>query len=365
MITIIKGQSAKFSVTILNNGSALAVDPSGEVQAQIFTADGSQSISDPVPCLSDADGANWDDGVIAIDLDAIATSTLDVGAGMLVVNGPFGVKRFRLSVETIDTPTRSQLFIRDFVIEEIRSDQLMAAASRFMGGESVTDEYIWRKIVAAEAYIARELRVPLVPTKFFPGNPSPEQIEALNGMPWAVDPGYDYHQDMFFPDKWGMIKLNNRPLIEVESVDFDFPTMGDTFFKMPIEWLRSYDKYGHIQFVPSTPALFSTAGTFVMRALTGYNLVPLMVKITYTAGIENAARDYPDLIDAIKKTAVLRAIEDSFPAQSGSISADGLSQSVSVEMAKYRETVNTILHGEPGTNGGLMGAIHGIRTVVL
>lgn len=367
MTTIFKGQPAKIKVTVLVDGAPVDIDESSAITAQLFTVDGKQSLSPLKACTSSDDGADWPAGVVAVEFDGTETGSLDIGDVMLVLTGSsgFSIKRFKVAVESVTAPTKSSLFTKDFIVEEIRADRLMMAAQQFMGGEPMSDDYIWRMVVAAEAQIARDLRVPLVPTKFFPGTPTDDQIAALDGMPWAEDPGYDYKQDMFFPDQWGMIKLNNKPLIKVESVDFDFPTMGNTFFKMPTEWLREYKKYGHLQFVPSTPALYSTAGTFVMRALTGYSVVPMMVKITYIAGLENAAGDYPDLIDAIKKTAVLKAIGNAFPAQSGSISADGLSQSMSVDMAKYHEAVDMILNGPKGSNGGLMAAIHGIRSMVM
>lgn len=362
MITITKGRAATVEAQILTDGIPVPIDAQAEVSARLY------DILDHTPLTLDVDceaGSAWAQGRVAIAFDQLAVDALPVGVVMLVVSGPFGVRRFEIRVEGALDLQRSALFVRDFVINQIRADNLMAAAQPHLSDGGFSDDHIWEKVLSAEAWAARELRVPLRATRFFPGQPTQEQIEALNGMPWAIDPGYDYEQDMFFPDKWGMIKLNNRPLISIESVDFDFPTMGDAFFKMPIEWLRTYDKYGHVQFVPSTPALFSTAGTFVMRALTGYRVVPMMVKITYTAGIENAARDFPDLLDVVKRTAVLRAIEDGFPKESGSISADGLSQSMSIDMSQYREVVNTLLHGEKGTNGGLMGALHGVRSVVM
>ncbi|ATI15635.1 hypothetical protein [Bordetella phage vB_BbrM_PHB04] len=367
MTTIFKGQPAQLTVTVQVDGAPVAIDAASSVSAQLFTVDGSTALSGPKACASTDAGADWPAGVVAVSFTDTETAALELGDVMLVLTGSsgFSIKRFKVTVESATAPTKSFLFTKDFIVEEIRADRLMAAAQGFMGGAVMSDDYIWSKVVAAEAHIAHELRVPLVPTKFFPGTPTADQIAALDGMPWGEDPGYDYKQDMFFPDGWGMIKLNNKPLIGVESVKFDFPTMGDTFFDMPVEWIRPYKKYAHLQFVPSTPALFSTAGTFVMRALTGYSIVPLMVKITYVAGLENAARDYPDLIDAIKKTAVLKAIEDGFPAQSGSISADGLSQSMSVDLAKYHEMVDTILNGPKGGNGGLMTAIHGIRSMVM
>lgn len=367
MTTIFKGQPANLTVTVQVNGAPVAIDAASTVSARLFTVDGATALSDSKPCAADAAGADWTAGVVAVAFDATETDALALGDVMLVLTGSngFSVKRFKVTVESATAPTKSALFVKDFIVEEIRADRLMQTAQDLTGGDPVSDDYIWSKVLAAEAQIAHDLRVPLVPTKFFPGTPTADQIAELGGMPWAEDPGYDYKQDMFFPDQWGMLKLNNKPLISVESVKFDFPTMGDTFFDMPVEWIREYKKYAHVQFVPSTPALFSTAGSFVMRALTGYSVVPMMVKITYIAGLENAARDFPDLIDAIKKMAVLKAIEDGFPAQSGSISADGLSQSMSVDLAKYHDMVDTILNGPKGSNGGLMTAIHGIRSMVM
>jgi hypothetical protein len=64
------------------------------------------------------------------------------------------------------------------------------------------------------------------------------------------------------------------------------------------------------------------------------------------------------------KQAVIGIIEDSYLPQSGSISADGLSQSMSMDVAKYHDTVDRLLNGDNG-NGGLMARIHGIRAMVL
>jgi hypothetical protein len=58
-------------------------------------------------------------------------------------------------------------------------------------------------------------------------------------------------------------------------------------------------------------------------------------------------------------------VEDAFVPQSGSISADGLSQSLSVDVSKYHDAVDAILNGPPNSNGGLMTRIHGIRMGVI
>ena len=73
---------------------------------------------------------------------------------------------------------------------------------------------------------------------------------------------------------------------------------------------------------------------------------------------------YPELLDCIKKKAVLKILGDAFLPQSGSISADGLSESLSVDMDKYHDVVDAILNGRDG-NGGLMAQLHGVRVMAM
>ena len=72
----------------------------------------------------------------------------------------------------------------------------------------------------------------------------------------------------------------------------------------------------------------------------------------------------PEILDVIKKKAVLNVLADSYIPQSGSISADGLSQSMSMDISKYSDAIDDIINGPKGTNGGLMTRIHGIRSMV-
>jgi hypothetical protein len=224
------------------------------------------------------------------------------------------------------------------------------------------DDLIWSKLRAAESEVAHALRVPLTPTAFFPHTPSQAEIDALNGMPWAEDPAYDFDPEMFQGEQWGFIATRNKPIVSVQSLKFIYPAAGGNVTEFPTDWLRMDKKYGQIRIVPTAGSIAAFASV-AMFAFSGQRLIPHMVHLTYVAGI-NAARDYPELIDAVKKLAVLKLIEDGFPGQSGSISADGLSQSISVDMDKYHESVDRILNGAKG-NGGLMAAIHGIRMAVL
>ncbi len=102
-----------------------------------------------------------------------------------------------------------------------------------------------------------------------------------------------------------------------------------------------------------------------MQALSGGRLIPFMIQLRYTSGLQNVFRDWPDLIDVIKKKAVLGIIKDSFLPSSGSISADGLSQSSSIDTGMYDDMIDLAIDGPKGSNGGLMTAIHGVRFSIL
>ena len=367
MTTILAGQPANFTVTVQTDGVPVAFDPTSTVKAQVFSADGSTSLGDPVTLSPSAAGANWAAGILAVSLDANATN-FPVGSVMLVVTStlPSLVKRFRLNVETAASPTHSALFIKDFAVDELRQDRLMVLAGNFLSGFTPSDDYLWGKIVAAESAIAHELRVPLVPTMFFPYPPTPDQIAGLPaGMPYAVDPPYDYGPTDLDGDKWGYTITRQKPVQSVVQMRFAYPDPAKQIFVIPPDWVRLDQKYGHIRLVPTTYAVSVPLSAFILQSIAAGREIPFMLEIQYIAGLENAAQDYPELLDAIKKLAVLKAIEDSFPAQSGSISADGLSQSISVDLDKYHGIIDTILNGAPGTNGGLMTAIHGIRSNVL
>lgn len=363
MTTIIAGQSSRLTLQVLQNGKPMAV--TGNVQAQIFNQNGATRLIDARDIFNDTQGSNWPAGVVVVELDSDDTSKLSVGSVMVILTGDFGVKRFRANVETLTDPTRTSLFIKDIVVQELREDRLMAAAAGAFQNIEVSDDYLWQKIRAAESEISHTLRVPLVPTRFFPNKPTQEQIDALDGMAWAVDAAYDYDPDMFHFDKWGYFVTRQKPIISVERMWFSYPSRTDGWFTVPNDWIRTDARYGHIRLVPSSPAIFTTMSTFIMTALAGSRTIPFMINLEYTAGLADVETTYPELLDCIKKMAVLKVISDAFLPQSGSISADGLSQSISIDMSKYHESVDRILNGEQGSNGGLMSKIHGIRMMVI
>lgn len=363
MTTIVAGSPAKFTETVQRDGQPVPLV--GDVAMRVFSINGKQELISAVTLNPEAPGADFASGVAAIDLTVEQTNLLPAGPALLVLSGDFGIHRFRLVVETLFEGTRNSLFIRDLVVDEIRRDRLMSAAAGVLQGVSVSDDYIWDKVRAAESEIAHTLRVPLVPTYFFAYDPTPEQIAALDGMAWAIDPAYDYSPDMYHGDKWGFMITRQRPIISITHLRFAYPTPDRGFVDIPNDWIRYDAKYGQIRIVPASPAVFMTMSSFIMTALTGGRSVPFMMQLEYAAGLTDVETNFPELLDAIKKMAVLKIVGDAFLPQSGSISGDGLSESMSVDMSKYHDSIDTIINGPKGSNGGLMSKIHGIRMLVM
>lgn len=360
MTTIIAGTDAEFDVTVQNNGNPVPL--SGTITARVFSMDGKRELiggSD----LVETDG--WPEGVATVAFADTDTAGLAPGEAMLVLQGSFGIKRFRVSIETLFEPTRTSLFIKDIVVEEIRNDRLSAAAAGILQDIIVSDDYIWSKVRAAESEISNMLRVPLVPTRFFPHDPTPDELAELDGMAWEIESAQDYLKDMFAGDRWGYVVTRQRPIISIERLRLVYPTEANGYYDIPLTWINVDAKYGHVRIVPTSNAVLTgLMGVTIMGMVVG-RTIPSMVRLTYTAGLTDVERHYPELLDAIKKLAVLKVVGDAYLPQSGSISADGLSESMSVDMQKYHDDVNLIINGPKGSNGGLMTKIHGIRAQVV
>lgn len=245
-------------------------------------------------------------------------------------------------------------------VARMRSNSLLMSAAGIMPRVTVTDDYLWDKLRASEAETQRELRVKFQPTAYFPIDPTSDELAGLNGMPWEYDPGYDFGPENFVEDKWGFIITRNKPLISVTSVKMVYPNPGAVNYQFPNDWLRMDRKYGHIRIVPTSVLSMASLSASIMQLFSSRTL-PQALELRYVAGLANPAADYPELVDLVLKKAALKIIGDRFLPQSRSISADGLSQSFSNDMAKHYESIDLIMNGPKGSNGGLMTAIHGVR----
>lgn len=253
---------------------------------------------------------------------------------------------------------------RMVAIAKLRRDRLMLLANSLLPDLQLSDDFLWEKLLAAEAAVGHRLRVPLAPTRFFSSQPSQQQIDALNGARWAIDPPYDYSPSDWHGDKWGFILTRQKPIQSIVGLRLAYPSPSQTIVEVPTEWLRCDRKYGHVQIVPTGHTFQTMLGGMFMSQISGGRTLPFTVHLEYVAGLANVPRDFPDLLDVVQKMAVTKIVEDGFLPQSGSISADGLSQSMSVDVSKYNDSIDRLIDGEGG-NGGLVASIHGIKTMVI
>lgn len=370
MITIERNTVSTVIVELKKDGKPVPLTGGESLTWALITKQGQVIANKQTPVDLTATGTNLKTGAIVITIDGTTdpyqaefATRDDV---ILCVSGfPVGRAMFPAEIKEPFELTRSQLFIKELVIPQMREDQLMAASAGALRDMKVTDDYIWRKLIAAEAEIARRLRVFLVPTRVFQSEPTEDQIAELNGEPWVKDTPQDYEPTMFDRDKWGYFVTRHHPVVAVQRLRFIMPSAGGQYFDIPQEWLRVDQKYGHVEIIPVTNATLVTTSVLGFTALTWQSRIPQMVHLDYTAGLVDAATQYPDLIDAIMKLAVTKIITDTFLPQSGSISADGLSESMSVDLSKYQDQIDRIIDGpEKSGNGGLQAAIHGVRSMI-
>ena len=243
----------------------------------------------------------------------------------------------------------------DQTLEDLRNDRLSLMASSLLGNFNPSDEYLESKLRAAEADAQRRLRVFFAPTQVFAGEPTSAEIAALDGAQWVEEAAYDYEPNLWTSEDWGYLVLRKSPVITLNSVVFAYPT--NTVFTLPTAWARVDKKNGHVRFVPTSTAA-GAVPLMLLSAMSGGRIIPEMIRVRYVAGLRDVETEWPDLVDAIKKMAVLRIIQDHFLPQSGSISADGLSQTLSVDMQAYHDGVD-------GALDALFQAIHGPVLMVL
>lgn len=251
-------------------------------------------------------------------------------------------------------------------IPGFKTDRILVAAQTYWPGVTLTDAFLLQQLQAAEAEIGRRLKVFLEPTTIFPYEPSSVEIAALGAAAWAEEPGYDYDAEFFRSERWGFIITRARPIISVEFLRFSYPNPQETFYTIPIQWLRIDKKNGQINLVPASASFNAPLNAFMLQAMGGGGMIPFALQLKYVAGIANVKTDprWADLLDVIMKQAVLNIIDGTFTPQSGSISVDGMSQSVSMDAEKYRDLVEMKLFGGKGSHGGLWTAIHGMGLAV-
>ena len=245
-------------------------------------------------------------------------------------------------------------------VSALRSDRLIAVSQDYFPGIVLSDDYIAECLTVAEAAVQDALRVYITPREVIPVTADPSEGAALAaaGNTVLLEPGYDYEPELFQPPSWGFIVLRQRPVSAVHSIQFVYPGPGNNIFTIPPDWVRLEPKYGQFNLVPMNSQLTMPVSAFMLQALGGGNRIPFMLQIRYRCGIENCATDYPEIVDLVKRWALYSLIEDRFLATSNSVSADGLSQSISWDGDKQRDKLEA--RGER-----IRQKLHGVRMGVM
>lgn len=238
-------------------------------------------------------------------------------------------------------------------IEEFNS--YLGNVAAYLGRREISPTKAWASLMSSEQEVIRKIKVPLEPVEVYSVvPPSPDEILALGDTPYVVEPGYDMPAN-FFGAGWGTIKLSTRPVIEVKSIQFVFPAPLQTAYTIPPNWVFPDLKSGIVQFIPAPTVSGVPAGAISMHLMSMGMDVPQMIRIRYSAGLQSSSPYLAEIQDLIMRLAVLRQVK--FAPQSGSISADGLSRSMSADVDKFQAAIDEELEG---LHQSILGPVWGV-----
>jgi len=342
---IIRDQEQTISLTLRSGGTPITIDPTASVTVQLFTSNGTTAISGVVPVDPYATGANWANGIVVVDLTAQDTINVTPPSVVFLVTAIINgrTKTWSASVQSIDGApvVMSALSDKTTAVGKLRSALMLGVASKLNIDPSlIIDDELWDYWLASEADAGRRLAVPLQPTQIFDHQPTSDEINALSGMPYMVEPGYDMPPDFFGSQSWGAIKLRHCPAIQVQRIRLVYPSMDQEMFEIPLSWVKLDNKYGMMHIIPGPNQNTMPLSVFMMQAISAGVQIPHVLRVTYQAGINGQSPEFYDLADLIKQLALLRIMQNAFAPMSGSISADGLSQSYSMDIIKFQDDID-------------------------
>ncbi len=247
-------------------------------------------------------------------------------------------------------------------VAEVRRHRLTKVLQTHLSGLRIGDDDIWNKLVSAEAEAERLLRVWVRPREILPSHPSfDDNAAALRAAGERVErePGYDFNPEIFQGARWGLLELRQRPVVAIRWARFAFPSPEHTVLEIPAAWLRPEGRTNRVNIVPTIGAGFTLPiSQFVMQALGAGRTMPFGLQVAYRAGLADWRARVPDLAQVVMRLATVALVEDTLPPQSASTSADGLSQSISLDASKLREGAEAKLES-------MRDALQGVRVVVV
>lgn len=233
------------------------------------------------------------------------------------------------------------IFDKAKAVEELQQDRLPQVVKAYLNGVMPSASALWRDLLAAEGEAARKLGVSLEPVEVFPMTPpTPEELAELGGKPFAVDPGYEMEGGWLGSFQWASLQLRRTPLIKVHSIKLVYPTVSQPIYDVPLDWIYPDHKAGILQFTPKPTASGIAPSIIGANLMSRGATVPQMVRVRYSAGLTPDHPRMGEIIDLVMRMAVLKQMKKAFLPTSTSISADGMSQSKSLDMDKYSAAID-------------------------
>jgi len=269
---------------------------------------------------------------------------------------------FALLIQSgIAAQTTSTLFPspRD-AVATVRRKHLSRLAASLLAGAEISDGDIWSKLKAAEAEVERVLRVYLSPVEVLPSDPDYDAQAATyasQGRRVLREPGYDFTPEMFHGNRWGLLELRQRPITAIRFARFSYPSQTGNSIDLPTQWLRPEGRTNRVSIVPVDNLALAPLNSMMLSAMAGASTIPFMLQIGYQCGLDNARDRLPDLAAVVERMAMLSIVEDQLLPQSGSISADGLSRSLSWDASKHQDEIDAKL-------ARMRDGLQGIRMIV-
>lgn len=346
-MSIVAGEAVSFSLTLRVGGAPVSIPADAVVTATLLVDD--DPVTPEVVLSPVAIGARWAEGVVLVAFTAEQTAGLVAGSTVMLritagVAGGGGDQSWLVALAVAAAGAgRSALFVRTRDLPSFRTGRLATlCCSTGIDPSKLDDDFLWEMMVEGEAQLAVALGIDLQPTEYFPVvPPTPDEIVALAGRPWKVEPGYDCTPNFFSASSWGTTKLRTKLVTAIHRVQVVYPPQPQPIFTVPPSWVL-FDAPGSVlQIIPGgSGASEVPLSVFVLQTLTSGYTVPHMLRVRYTAGLTPEHEFYQLIRGLALRQGAVRVLMNSFIPQSGSISADGLSQSASMDVSKYQDALD-------------------------
>jgi hypothetical protein len=228
-------------------------------------------------------------------------------------------------------------------VANLKASELYGMAG-WAAGEAapLSDQAIEQKLFAAEDFYERDLGIRFQPTRVLsaPENRATHSDPSLRVTDFdpiqdISDPAYDYPRGLWEYERWGYLRLRNRPIRQIIQVVFTWG-ISIKVWRVPGDWIQPDRREGTINMVPTSGVEATLPfNAFLMSWLgAGSRGLPHSILIDYTVGFspEDLAWHHQDLLNGVRQLTLLMlggivSVAASGGQQSVALSMDGLSHS--------------------------------------